>query len=424
MKNFALVDCNNFYVSCERLFKPRLQHRPVVVLSNNDGCIIARSEEAKALGITMGEPFYKVESFLKKHGVKVFSSNYALYGDLSYRVMDVLQQLEPEVEVYSIDEAFVVLPEIKGCSLKDYGSYIRQQIKQYVGLPVSIGIGPTKTLAKLANKVAKKEKRYDGVFDIAEYESVNALLAKFSTNDIWGIGRRYTEKLQRYGINDALGLKNANDDWLRKNLTVVGLRTAMELRGTSCLAVEDVSAARKSIVSSRSFGTPVARLEELKEAVASYVTIATEKLRSQNLTASSLHVFLLTNRFKKSQPQYSASQTVRLGSPTANTSILISQAIGCLEQIYKSGYQYQKTGVMLTELTSADSQQMSLFGGDVERPELMQALDRVNARWGRNTLQYAAAGIEKKWSMKQQYKSQAFTTRWDELPVVQASFPD
>lgn len=420
MKQFALVDCNNFYVSCERLFDPRLQNQPVVVLSNNDGCIIARSEEAKQLGVAMAEPYYKIETFLKKHGVRVFSSNYALYGDLSHRVMDVLQRLEPEVEVYSIDEAFVALPVGTGRSAKEYASFMRQQIAQQVGIPVSIGIGSTKTLAKVANRVAKREKQLHGVFDLGQCSSVDSVLARFSTADVWGIGRRSAEKLRNCGIGNALQLKNANDAWLRKNLTITGLRTALELRGTSCIALDDVGAASKSIVSSRSFCHPVTQLGDLKEAVASYVTIAAEKLRRQKRIAGSVQVFLLTNRFRKELPQYSAGQTVRLRQATGETSVLIGEALGCLTRIYKSGYQYQKTGVMLTDLGSAACEQLPLFGGDCRRSGLMEALDQINGRWGRNTLQYAAAGLDKPWSMKQQYKSPSYTTRWDELPVVKA----
>lgn len=370
------------------------------------------------LGIGMGEPYFKAEPVMKRHGVKVLSSNYALYGDMSRRVMDVLQQLEAEVEVYSIDEAFVVLPVIIDRSLKAYAASMRRLIRQYVGIPVSIGIGPTRTLAKLANRLAKKEAKYQGVFDISECESVETLLAESATGDVWGIGQRYAEKLHKHGINTALQLRDANDAWLRKTLTVAGLRTAIELRGISCIGAQDVPSARKSIVSSRSFGKPVSSLEELKEAIASYATIAAEKLRAQGLIASSLQVVLSTNRFNKHLPQYSASQTVNLAQPTANTATLLCQAITSLEHIYKPGYQYQKTGILLAELTSADSRQLPLFGQDIERPDLMQALDRVNARWGRNTLQFAAAGLAKPWSMNQRYKSPAYTSQWDQLPVA------
>jgi DNA polymerase V len=420
-KVFALVDCNNFYASCERLFRPELNGRPVVVLSNNDGCVIARSNEAKALGITMGAPYFQNKALLQHHNVHVFSSNYALYGDLSHRVMDLLQQMEPEVEIYSIDEAFIVLPVSQDRQLTEYGHRLRKRIKQYVGIPVSIGIGPTKTLAKIANRIAKKKPSLDGVFDITEHNDPDRLLATVAVENVWGIGRRYAKKLNHQGIVNGLQLKNADPAWIRKHLTVTGLRTVMELQGVSCLPFAEIPAARKSLVSSRSFGRPVTAQGELREAVASYVSAAAARLRAQGLVAGFLHVFLATNRFKEDLPQYSSIRMIGLAQPTGCTSTLIRSACQVLDRLYRPNYQYQKAGVMLTGLVPRRQCQQNLFLPPVdERAGLMAAMDRINTRWGRNTLQFAAAGLAKPWTMRQYRKSPAYTTNWGELPVATA----
>lgn len=421
-KVFALVDCNNFYVSCERVFNPKLEGKPVVVLSNNDGCIIARSNEAKALGIKMGEPFFKSKPLIKKHNVKVFSSNYALYGDLSCRVMDVLQEMEPDVEIYSIDEAFLYMPHSK--KITEYAKNIKKRVKQCVGIPVSVGIAPTKTLAKLANRLAKNSLYHDGVFDFTDHERIDELLSGVGVEDVWGIGRRYTKKLNMHGIYTALHLKNANDTWIRKNLTITGLRTVMELRGIPCISLENIQASKKSIVSSKSFGSPVSSLTDLTEAVSTYTSRAAEKLRNQKSIAGGLHVFIATNRFKTDRPQYSNSEMVILPEPTSSTPALIAAAVKCLKNIYRPGYEYQKAGVMLTDIVSETCQQRNLFmqSSDDKAP-LMKALDKINAKWGRHTLQYAVSGFKKPWKFKQTRKSPAYTTRWADLPIVKASFP-
>jgi DNA polymerase V len=420
-KVFALVDCNNFYASCERLFRPELNGQPVVVLSNNDGCVIARSNEAKALGITMGAPYFQNKTLMQQHNVHVFSSNYALYGDLSHRVMDLLQQMEPEVEIYSIDEAFIGLPVSQTRQLTENAHRLRKRIKQCVGIPVSIGIAPTKTLAKIANRIAKKNAAYDGVFDITEHGDPDGLLASVAVEDVWGIGRRYAKKLNRQGISNGLQLKNSDPAWIRKHLTVTGLRTVMELQGVSCLPLADIPVDRKSLVSSRSFGSPVTSCGDLREAVASYVSAAAARLRAQRLAAGFLHVFLATNRFKEDLPQYSGSLMTALSQPTSCTSTLIRSACQVLERIYKPGYQYQKAGVMLTGLKPRNRYQQNLFLPLAdERAGLMVAMDRINTRWGRNTLQFAAAGLAKPWGMRRYRKSPAYTTNWGELPVATA----
>ncbi len=422
-KYFALVDCNNFYVSCERLFQPALEGRPVVVLSNNDGCIISRSNEAKALGIAMGAPYFKCRDFLEKHDVEVFSSNYALYGDLSRRVMAVLGRLEPEVEVYSIDEAFLHLYDMHGKTTAEYGREIRRQVKQLTGIPVSIGIGATKTLAKVASRVAKKDAAHGGACALCSADT-DAILRQCDVADVWGIGRRQTERLKLRGIRTAFDLKNCDDHWLRRTLTVTGLRTAMELRGVSCIELADCPVSKKSIASSKSFGYQVESLAELREALATYVEQAAFKLRAQQALANSLEVYLATNHFSPVTPHYSGRQVVTLPEATANTSVLIRHALGALARIYRPGLRYQKTGIVLFGLVPENHHQPGLFT-DVDRKSgpLMATLDTINVRWGRNTIQHAVAGFEKPWRNRQEMKSKAYTTRWQELPLVKASWP-
>ena len=418
---FALIDCNNFYVSCERLFRPELGNKPVVVLSNNDGCIIARSDEAKALGIAMGAPYFKTASLLKRHGVQVFSSNYGLYGDLSHRVMSILQQMEPDVEIYSIDEVFIRLPKSGDRDLGACAAAMKEKIRQYVGIPVSIGMAPTKTLAKIANRIAKKKSSCRGVFDLGACQDQDALLDRIPVNDIWGIGKRSSEKLNRRGMYTALDLRNGDLDWVRKNLGVIGLRTVMELRGVSCVALEQARPARKSVVSSRSFSRPVTSLTDLKEAVASYISIAAEKLRAQGLASGNLRVFLSTSRFRTDRPQFSGSRMTGLAGPSSSTPVLIKAAMRCLTDLYQPGYAYQKAGILLTGLSPRGIRQQNLFcGPENDNPSVMKALDRINARWGRDTLRYAGAGTARPWGMKQSRKSPAYTTSWDELPIVKA----
>lgn len=418
-KLVALVDCNNFYVSCERLFRPELQERPVVVLSNNDGCIIARSNEAKALGIDMAVPYFKNKELLRRHKVEVFSSNYALYGDLSARVMTILQEMESKVEVYSIDEAFISLPVSAGFDEEAYAEKVQEKILKCVGISVSIGIGPTKTLAKIANRIAKKDPVHGGVFRFSSGSRGDKLLAQTGVRDIWGIGRRSTEKLQRYGIINALQLKNADPKWLRKQLTVTGARTALELNGVSCIKLDHAPASRKSVLSSRSFKKPVTSLADLKEAVATYTAIASAKLRSQHLVAGAIQVFISTNRFDKRHPYYANSKTITLPEAGAHTPTFISKATKALAAIYRKDLAYQKAGVMLIDLCDENCRQQNLFAGTrSEAANLMTALDSINQRWGRNTLQYAAEGINKPWSMRQDFKSPAYTTSWSELPLA------
>ena len=418
---FALVDCNNFYVSCERVFNAALEKKPVVVLSNNDGCVIARSNEAKALGIKMGAPFFQNRELFKKNSVRFFSSNYSLYGDMSCRVMTTLQQFTPDIEMYSIDEAFLSLDGFT--DLTHYGRRIRKTVKQHTGMPVSIGIAPTKTLAKVANKIAKKNLSLQGVLDLAMVEDLDTLLETVAVEDIWGVGCRYAAMLNRHGITNACQLKNADDAFIQKNMTIVGLRTVQELRGESCIELEQSPPPKKAIGSSRSFGTPVEKLEELLESVSDYVSRAAEKLRSQGSAAATVQVYLTTNRYKK-EPQYANYLSCTLPAPTSYTPDLIACAQACLKTMYRKGYRYKKTGILLTGLTPANGLQLNLFarrkGNVADQKALMQAVDALNQRFGRNTVQFASSGIDKRWKMLQSYKSPCFTTSWGELPAVKA----
>jgi len=422
---FGLIDCNNFYASCERLFRPDLARRPVVVLSNNDGCIIARSNEAKALGIGMGTPYFKQEPLIRKHDVAVFSSNYPLYGDISQRVMDVLMRLEPDVEVYSIDEAFIRLPMGKHHDLKNWARFLKATVQKHTGIPVSIGLAPTKTLAKIANRFAKKNPSAAGIFVITEGQPLDSLLATVDIGDIWGIGRRHSARLKKQAIHTALELKNCPDAWLRKQLTVTGLRTAMELRGIPCISLEKTLPARKSICTSRSFGQPVHTLGDLQEAVATYASQAAYKLRRGGLRTTVVDVFIRTNSFKKDEPQYCSRRTFTLPAPSSHTATLIKVALASLEAIYRPGYRYQKAGVLLNGLVPESREQLRLFQAPTPRAaSLMKAVDDINKRWGRDTICSAAAGLSREWHFRQMKKSPAYTTRWSELPIAKASFPE
>lgn len=414
-----MVDCNNFYVSCERVFDPSLWGAPVVVLSNNDGCVIARSNEAKTLGIAMGEPAFKRERFFRANGVRVFSSNYALYGDLSRRVMEILATFSPDLEIYSIDEAFL---RIDGLPFRDalaFARTIRETVTRWSGIPVSVGVAETKTLAKIANRKAKKDTDCEGAYVLpAPGVERDVLLEALDTRDIWGVGRRYATMLAKNGIHTARALRDAPDPFVRRTMTLTGLSTVLELRGKSVLALEDAPPAKKAICSSRSFGRPVTSLAELQESVSAYVSRAAEKLRAQRSVAGRLTVFVQTNPHKD-EPQYSNGRDMVLPHPTAHTPTLVRAARELAQGIYRLGYRYKKAGVLLTALEPAEGRQLPLLaaGGDGSTA-LMDVLDRANAKWGRGALQVAAAGLGRPWQMRQAHKSPRYTTRWDELPEV------
>ncbi|HNY66098.1 MAG TPA: Y-family DNA polymerase [Deltaproteobacteria bacterium] len=419
MSRFALIDCNNFYAACERVFNPALEKKPVVVLSNNDGCIIARSNEAKALGVKMGEPLHQCLNLIKKHGVHVFSSNFPLYGDMSRRVMEILSKFTPDMEIYSIDEAFLDLDGIDA-DLTEYGMTIREAVKRGTHIPVSVGIGPSKTLAKAAGKIAKKVPAHKGVFDISD--RIEESLADVDIEDIWGIGRQHTKFLKRHGIMTALDLMKAPDEWVRKHMAVTGLRTVMELRGISCIPLDEAEQPKKTIICSRSFGRKVYAIEELQEAASAYISRAAEKLRAQDSAASFVQVMLMEFPFNNGYPRTHIC-SANIPVATAYTPDLIRYAHALLRRIYRRGPAYRKVGVMLSGIVKRGQVQMNLFHASREGEKeiaLMKTMDEINQRWGRGTIIHGASGFSRPWWMRQTRRSARFTTSWSELPVVKA----
>lgn len=424
MPVFALVDCNNFYASCEKLFDPKLVSKPVVVLSNNDGCVVARSAEVKALGIPMGVPWFKIQKEAKQYGIVAFSSNYALYADMSNRVVEVLGQFTPNLEVYSIDESFLDLSGFNR-DLVEYGQEIRQRIQQWLGLAVCVGVAPTKTLAKLANHCAKKCLAGSGGvcdFTTMSESQFNQLFAGIDVGEVWGVGRKIEARLADMGITTVLQLREADPDLIRSKFSVVLERTVRELRGVSCLDLEEVVPDKQQIMCSRSFGQYVYDRDQLEEVVARYVARAAEKLRKQASLAGALMVFIRTNPFSPNEPQYQRSMTIPLPEATADTRVLVSWALKVLRRIYRPGFAYQKAGVMLSELRPKAMAQASLFAdpGDDRGQRLMATLDVINQRWGRGTLRSAAEGMEKPWQMKRQRLSPSYTSDWNGLPIAVA----
>lgn len=420
----ALVDCNNFYASCERVFDPKLKHRPVVVLSNNDGCIVARSQEAKALGLKMGEPYFNVKELLDRHKVAVFSSNYALYGDMSQRVMTVLQQFAPEVEIYSIDEAFLNLEGFR--DLPGLAKTIRETVRQWTGLPVSVGIAPTKTLAKTANDTAKKKVEYNGVCVLDTPEVWEPLLKEFEVGEVWGIGPRYKKLLNKHGVDTAWEFSRLPETWLRKHMSVVGARTAKELNGQPCLELELHADPKKGITVSRSFGKRITEFLELEQALVSYVSRAGEKLRRENLLAKHMLVFMHTSPFAKDaqkDPYYAPSLSFAMPLHTNYTPELIHYALWALKQMYRPGYRYMKCGVMLTDLLPEGTETLDLFDrrDTVKQSKLMAAMDHLNQTMGKQTLFYASSGIQKAWRGAAARKSPSYTTDWESLIQVKAT---
>ena len=418
---YALVDCNNFYASCERVFDPSLQGRPVVVLSNNDGCIVARSNEAKALGIPMGVPFHKWQSFIHEKGVQVRSSNYPLYGDMSRRVIRVLAESIPAMEVYSIDEAFLSLAAFSQDNLTPMAQALGQRVRQWTGIPVSIGIAPTKTLAKIANKLAKRDTASNGVLNWRDQPTPNDLLATLAVEEVWGVGMRLQAALAHMGVRTAYDLMQMDPDRIKRRFNVCVMRTVMELRGIPCYPLGDGPAPKQTIVCSRTFGKPMAHFKEVREAVAAYTTVAAEKLRKQHALTGMLYVFLMTNPFQPDRPQYANTAVRTFPVPTAYTPDLIRAATDSLTEIFKTAYHYKRVGVMLAGIVPDSPIQTDLFAENPARHAgLMQAVDRINRLWGRDTLLFAAAGIARPWKMSQVRLSRRYTTRWEELPIVHA----
>ena len=420
MSIFALVDCNNFYASCERVFAPHLEGQPIVVLSNNDGCIIARSSEAKKLKIPMGYPYFKIKLFLEKNNIKVFSSNYELYGDISARVMSTLETMCPEMEVYSIDEAFLQLDSFQHLNLTSYCLEMKKRVKQWTHIPVSIGIGPTKTLAKMANHVAKKQTA-DGVFNVCDKEIREKILNNFPVQDIWGIGRQLGKKLTALNIMTAQQLRDSNPKVLRKLFSVVMEKTILELNGVSCLDLADHQP-RKQIMSSRSFGRYVVLKAELEQALAYHINIVAQRLRQQKSYASGVYIFFHTNPFKETKKQYVNATSQFFLQRTNDTGLILKTALACLNNIFKSGYEYHKIGVMLLDITTENILQQDLISQvSLEIPksdDLMRVFDTINSKMGKGTIKYCIEGYKHAWALRADYRSLRATTCLLEIATV------
>ena len=422
MSTIALVDVNNFYVSAERVFNPKLEGRCVVVLSNNDGCVVARSGEVKALGIAMGGPWFKLKDMARKHNIIALSSNYTLYADMSNRVMSVLSEYSSRQEIYSIDECFLDLSGHDD-NFTQYGQQIRQRIQQWLGLPVCVGFAPTKTLAKLANHVAKKRAEYGGVCDLSALSAaqLDAILASIAVGEVWGVGRKLNEQLQQGGITTVQQLRDFDVQRIRNRFGVVMERTVRELRGVACQEMGDITPARQQIISSRSFGQSVTTLAELDEAVSVYMSTAAAKLRGQNSVAATAHVYIITNIHKKDEPQYSQGITIALPQATDDTMQLVAAVKAGLRRIYRPGFQYKKAGVMLGEIAPAGVVQAQLFTDTCASDKslkLMTAMDGINLRLGKGAIKLASDGVAQNWRMNRGSMTPSYTSNWAELPVV------
>jgi len=411
---YAIADCNNFYASCQRVFRPDLEQTPIVVLSNNDGCIIARSNEAKALGIPMGAPEFQWKGFFKQHGVQVFSSNYALYGDMSARVMNVLESFEMDIEVYSIDEAFMHISQVPVDKLRTHALQMKRTTQQWTGIPISIGLAPTKTLAKLAGKAGKKQPHLAGVLVLNSFQESMPYLKQTPVGDVWGVGRRWSEQLQHNGIKTAADLALSNHSWIRKRYSVVLQRTAMELAGESCIALEETPA-RKQILVSRSFRPKVSDYDTLHSFLAGYISRAAEKLRGQHGLAKNMTLFIASG--SHADHQHSNSLSINLSQYTADTATLIRAGGWGLKRLYQPGYTYYKAGLMLNDLIPEANQQYPMFAPavyDEAARQRMQLMDSINQRFGPATLR-SGREPKRRWQMYQKHLSPAYTTRWDEL---------
>jgi DNA polymerase V len=414
------MDCNNFYASCEKVFAPHLADRPVVVLSNNDGCIIARSREAKDLGVPMGAPAFKCRQLFARQGIAVFSSNYALYGDMSARVMATAGGLVPRMEVYSIDEAFL---DITGmfASATETARLLREKVIRDTGIMVSIGIGPTKTLAKAANKLAKNDPTFNGVFELPACAQREEYLGRLDVADIWGIGPRHAKRLKAAGVRTALDFTRLPRDYVKKKMTITGLHTWLELRGVPCIPLGSAPKSKKAIVTSRSFGRPVTQLDDLREALSHYASRAAEKLRAQIGQAAAIVVLVQTYTGNPDAPLKTMLQSQAMNPSTSRTPEIVRAGMKALESIFIPDRRYKKLGVMLTGIETEGGTQLSLLREPDQRADrLMAVLDQVNAKWGRETLFAASSGVERPWRMRQEMRSPRYTTVWNELPVAMA----
>ncbi|MGB1862681.1 MAG: Y-family DNA polymerase [Candidatus Puniceispirillum sp.] len=418
---FALIDCNNFYCSCERVFQPALEGKPLVVLSNNDGCVIARSNEAKAAGVLMGDVYFKNKDKFRQQGIVIRSSNYTLYGDMSHRVMTILSTFAPHAEIYSIDECFLDLSGFSADGLTAYARDICHTIKQWTGIPVSVGIGQTKTLAKLANRIAKKNKIARGVYFIDSTARLDAALQDTAITDIWGIGRRLGKRLNAQGIQTAASFARMQDGWIRKNMGVTGLRTALELRGTMCLPLEMHQQDKQSICVSRSFGHSITDYEALHDIVSTFATMAAAKLRKGKMVAGALSVFIRTNPFQQDQPQFSNAQTIGMMPATNSTQEIHKAAQQILKKIYRSGFHYKKAGIMLLDLCRVEDSPDTLFHAPHARNiKLIESFDVINQKFGAGSIQYGQLKRPKGWYAPQKYRSPHFTTSWADIPLAYA----
>lgn len=415
----ALVDCNNFYASCERLFNPKLDKRPIIVLSNNDGCVIARSEEAKALGIVMGSPAYMMAEVIKKHDVAVFSSNYTLYGDLSDRVMQTMSSFVPRIEIYSIDEAFLDMGDLVHQDLLSLGMQIRQTVRKDTGIPVSVGIAASKTLAKMANRYAKKTCRANGVFWAANKELMEEMLANTNIKDVWGIGHQHGLFLLKNGFRTALDLTKAPDEWIRKNMSVVGQRLLNELRGTPCIESIYQPRVKKNICTSRSFGKLLTCKEEIKVAVANYAALCASKLRQQKACCKKVHVFIQTNPHKVADKQYFMSITVEMETAANSAGEIIKYALKGFDIIFKEGYRYLKCGVIVMDFVPEGVVQSSLFEAPHEKGKtLMMTMDKVNKAFGNEIVRTASQGFERRYKLNASFLSPCYTTKLRDVVKV------
>lgn len=419
---FALCDVNSFYASCETVFRPDLKGRPVVVLSNNDGCVIARSAEAKPF-VKMGEPYFKQKDLFRRHGIIAFSSNYELYADMSNRVMTTLEELSPRCEIYSIDEAFCDLTGVRNCrDLTDFGREIRETVLRRTHLTVGVGIAQTKTLAKLANHAAKQwQRQTGGVVDLSNLERQRKLMALLPVDEVWGVGRRISKKLESMGIDTVLKLADTDIRFIRKHFNVVLERTVRELRGEPCLGLEEFAPVKQEIICSRSFGERVTEYEQMRQAMCSYASRAAEKLRGEHQYCRFISAFVKTSPFALNEPYYGNSASVKLLTPTQDSRDIITAATKCLDAIWRDGHRYQKAGVMLGDFYSQGVAQLNLFDDNAPRKnseKLMEVLDQLNAKDGRGTLYFAGQGIQTAWQMKREMLSPRYTTRYNDLLVV------
>jgi DNA polymerase V len=416
---FALVDCNNFYASCQRVFEPHLIGKPVVILSNNDGCVIARSNEAKALGVPMGAPAFQFKSIFKEYNVHVFSSNYALYGDMSNRVMNLLATFTPEIEVYSIDEAFLKFQGFEQFNLEEYGLTIQRKVTKGTGIPISVGFAPTKALAKVANKIAKKfPDRTKSVYVIDTEEKRIKALKWTKIEDVWGIGYQHAKRLKALQIKNAYQFTKLHDDWVRKEMSVVGLRLKHELEGKPRLDLETPTS-KKAIATTRSFEKSYQTIEEVAERVATFTAHCAAKLRKQKSQCNMVMVFVKTNRFSQDTPQYSRSIVIKTDYPTDSTIDLNRYAQIGLKAIFKEGYQYKKAGVIVMGLTPNNETQLSLFNfSNPKHQPIMRVVDKLNAAMGKTTVRFASQSIGRQWKMKQERLSPCYTTRIKEIVTI------